>query len=318
MTKQKTGKPLVSIIIPVLDEQESIPMLYGQLNSVLKDIPYNVEIIFVDDGSTDGTLDTIRKLASKDRRIKAISFSRNFGHQAALLAGLDAARGDATITMDGDLQHPPRLIPELLAQWTKGFDVVLTVRKETEGGSRLKMLTARWFYALMNSVGSVHLPANTADFRLLARPVVDQLCQLEERALFLRGLVRWVGFRQTTIEYVADRRFAGMTKYSFRSMLKFAADGITSFSTTPLLLSLYFGFCVSLMSFLYGLYAVYMRLFTTESIPGWASILVAVLFLGGVQLMTIGILGLYVGKLFQEVKKRPRYIIRETIGGDAG
>lgn len=250
-----------------------------------------------------------------DPRVKAISFSRNFGHQAALSAGIDYARGDAVIMMDGDLQHPPELLPTLIQYWLDGNDIVYTVREDTVGVSKFKLRTARWFYSLINKIGNVNIPPNTADFRLLSRPVLNELKRLDERALFLRGLVQWVGFTHHAVPYTADKRFAGTTKYHIRNMLKLAMDGITSFSNAPLHLSLYLGFTISMFSFLYGLFAIYMKLFTDSVLPGWTSILVAVLFLGGVQLITIGIIGLYVGKLYTEVKNRPRYIVRDVLGG---
>ena len=288
--------------------------MYNQICDVVKNLPYKFEIIFVDDGSKDKTLKIIGELAESDKRVKALSFSRNFGHQAALIAGLDYAAGDAVITMDGDLQHPPRMIPEMLKLWSEGNDLVLTIRKETEGVSNFKVKTAQWFYSLINRIGNVNIPPNTADFRLLSRCVVTELKNMEERALFLRGMVQWVGFKSAYLEYVAEPRFAGKTKYNYRAMLKLAADGITSFSNMPLHFALYFGFFVSGLSFLYGIYAIYMNIFTQITIPGWTSLLVAVLFLGGVQLITLGIIGLYVGKLFSEVKKRPRYIVKKTLG----
>ncbi len=315
MKSQKSSRrPLVSVVIPVFNEEGNIEALHDQLQTVFKALSVRVEFLFVDDGSVDGTLEVITELARTDNRVRAVSFSRNFGHQAALSAGLDLASGDAVITMDGDLQHPPRIIPELLNKWNEGFDVVYTVRQETKGVSSLKTITARLFYRLINRIGNVDIPPNTADFRLLSRQVVDELNRLEERALFLRGLVRWVGFPQTSVAYVAEERASGKTKYSFRSMMKFALDGVVSFSSSPLHAALYFGFAVSVLSFLYGAYAIYVKLFTTESVPGWASVLTVVSFLGGIQLVTVGIIGLYLGKLFGEVKKRPRYIIRRAIG----
>ncbi len=304
----------MSIIIPAYNEAESLTELYRELSSVLASIPYKAEMIFVDDGSTDGTLEIITHLASKDKRIKALSFSRNFGHQAALIAGIEAAQGAAVITMDADLQHPPRLIPDMIKHWNEGHDVVYTIRRDTPDVSSFKLAAAKLFYRLMSRIANVDLPSNTADFRLISRPVVDKLMMMEERSLFLRGLIHWVGFKRTSIAYDASSRHAGKTKYSLRKMLQLAVNGITSFSDTPLLIALYFGFIVSALSFLYAFYVLYMRLFTTESLPGWASILVAVLFLGGVQLITLGIVGLYLGKLYEEVKHRPRYIVQSTVG----
>lgn len=314
MRRTEKKRELVSIVIPVFNEDENVEMLYQQLIEVVRALPYEFEIVVVDDGSTDGTLATIEEIASTDPRLKAISLSRNFGHQAALIAGLEVSRGDAVITMDGDLQHPPRLIPEMLKRWKEGADIVYSIRKNTAGVSRTKLLTARLFYAILNRIGNLGLPSNTADFRLLSRPVVEELKNMQERSVFLRGLVQWVGFQQSQIEYEAEQRFAGKTKYGFRSMLKFAVTGITSFSSAPLYLALVFGFLVSLVCFIYAVYIIYLKLYTTELISGFATIVVAVLFLGGIQLITIGIIGLYMGRLFEEVKQRPRYIIRRRIG----
>lgn len=305
---------VVSIAIPVYNEAENIAVLYDHLKLVLEKLPFTFEIIFVDDGSSDGTYVAIQKLQAQDRRVKAISFSRNFGHQAALTAGLQYATGDAVITMDGDLQHPPSLIPEMIDRWQEGFEIVSTIRNETAGVSRLKLATAKWFYRLINWIGNISLPPNSSDFRLLARPVVDELNRLGERALFLRGLVQWIGFRQTSIQYDAFERFAGKTKYTWRAMIRLAADGITSFSNFPLILSMYLGSVVSTLSFLYALFVIYQKLFTNDLIQGWATLLAAILFLGGIQLITIGIVGIYLGKLFTEVKKRPRFVIRQRIG----
>ena len=314
MRRTEKKRELVSIVIPVFNEDENVEMLYQQLIEVVRALPFEFEIVVVDDGSTDETLATIEKIASTDPRLKAISLSRNFGHQAALIAGLEVSRGDAVITMDGDLQHPPRLIPEMLKRWKEGADIVYSIRKNTAGVSRTKLLTARLFYAILNRIGNLGLPSNTADFRLLSRPVVEELKNMQERSVFLRGLVQWVGFQQSQIEYEAEQRFAGKTKYGFRSMLKFAVTGITSFSSAPLYLALVFGFLVSLVCFIYAVYIIYLKLYTTELISGFATIVVAVLFLGGIQLITIGIIGLYMGRLFEEVKQRPRYIIRRRIG----
>ena len=314
MRRTEKKRELVSIVIPVFNEDENVEMLYQQLIEVVRALPFEFEIVVVDDGSTDGTLATIEEIASTDPRLKAISLSRNFGHQAALIAGLEVSRGDAVITMDGDLQHPPRLIPEMLKRWKEGADIVYSIRKNTAGVSRTKLLTARLFYAILNRIGNLGLPSNTADFRLLSRPVVEELKNMQERSVFLRGLVQWVGFQQSQIEYEAEQRFAGKTKYGFRSMLKFAVTGITSFSSAPLYLALVFGFLVSLVCFIYAVYIIYLKLYTTELISGFATIVVAVLFLGGIQLITIGIIGLYMGRLFEEVKQRPRYIIRRRIG----
>lgn len=307
-------KRLISVVIPVFNEEESLPTLLEELKTILKTLPYTFEILFIDDGSTDSSLGLLRSFRKKDARMKILSFSRNFGHQAALRAGLDFARGDAVITMDADLQHPPRVLPAMIEKWNEGFDIVYTVRESTKGVSRLKEFSARWFYRVMNWIGNIHVPPNTPDFRLLSRGVVNELRKLHERALFLRGLVQWVGFRQASVSFTAEMRRAGKVKYSFFTMVRFAMSGITAFSNAPLMMAFFLGITASFFSFLYALYVVYMRIFTTESIPGWAGTLFAILFLGGVQLVTIGIIGIYLGRLYEEVKQRPRYIIRHQEG----
>lgn len=304
-------KPKLSIVIPVYNEQGNIQELYNNLVSVLK-VPY--EIIMVDDGSTDASLAKITELSRKDPKVKAISFSRNFGHMVALCAGLDNASGDAVITMDADLQHPPQLIPELLAKWQSGAEVVNTLRKETKGAGFLKNITAGLFYWLINKIAKINLPSSAADYRLLDRKVVDTLKNVRERSRFLRGLISWVGYKQEFISYQADPRFSGKTKYSFSRMFSFAIDGITSFSSFPLRLSTYLGLITAFFSFLYVLYAVYIRIFTNQAITGWASVLIAVLFIGGVQLIFLGIIGEYLGRVYEETKQRPLYIVSKKIG----
>lgn len=314
MTKNRKSSKTISIVIPAYNEAESLPQLYDSLNDVLRTLQYNAEVIFVDDGSSDTTRETIARLARKDKRVRGVFLSRNFGHQAALFAGMDNARGDAVITMDGDLQHPPTLIPTLIQCWEKGNDVVYTVRRNTPDASMLKVVTARFFYALMSRITNIDIPANAADFRLIARNALLQLRRMNERGVFLRGMVKWMGFQQTAIEFDAGPRFAGVSKYPLRAMLQFALEGMTSFSNTPLYLALYFGFVVSFLSFLYAAYVIYAKFYLGQIVPGWASILTAVLFLGGVQLSTIGMIGVYLAKVFQEVKGRPRYIIRQVVG----
>lgn len=308
------GRPELSIIIPVYNEEGSLEQLYLRLAAVLKSQNLSYEIILVDDGSKDNSLAKMAELNKKDSKIKVISFSKNFGHMIALSAGLDHASGKAAITMDADLQHPPELIPELVAKWKNGAEVVNTLRIETKGTDFFKKITAGLFYWLINKIAKINLPSNAADYRLLDAKVVETLKNIKERSRFLRGLISWVGYKQEFIPYQADQRFSGKTKYSFSRMLAFAIDGITSFSAFPLRLSTYLGMIIAFFSFLYILYAVYVRLFTDQAISGWASVLVAVLFIGGVQLIFLGIIGEYLSRVFEETKKRPLYIISKKIG----
>ena len=310
----RTHRKLLSIVIPVFNEEENLPVLYDQLRSVLTKLPYEMELIFIDDGSTDKTLTIIGTLASKDRRVKALSFSRNFGHQAALVAGLEHASGDAVITMDGDLQHPPALIPDLLRAWEKGAEVVQTIRAETAGEPFFKHATSRAYYRIINAFSDTKVPPFSADFRLLDRRVVATLNRIPERDRFLRGLISWVGFRTILIPYRADARFAGTSKYTIRRMLGLAVDGILSFSAAPLHAVTAMGLIVSFLSFCYGIYSLYAYFFTSQTVPGWTSLLVTVLFLGGVQLVSIGVLGEYLIRVYNETKGRPVYILRESIG----
>ena len=300
----------VSIVIPCFNEKDNISLLYNGLCDVLKSYPDH-ELIFVDDGSTDGSLGIIQELAQHHAEVRFISFSRNFGHQNALKAGLDHATGDCVITMDADMQHPPAIIPLLIDQWQEGYEVVNTIRSEQESLSAAKKLTSGLFYRLINRLSSVDIQQGAADFRLLDRKVVEALRGFNENYLFLRGLIPWIGFRQTSIAYKPSERHAGTTKYSPVRMLRFALNGITSFSTKPLYLSIGFGTVIAGLAFLYGIYALYMYIFTDATMPGWTSIAASVLFIGGIQLIMLGIIGGYLGKLFIENKRRPNYIIRQ-------
>ncbi len=308
---------VLSIAIPVYNEVENIPILYEALKPVLQKLPYVFEIIFVDDGSNDGTYAAIQELRAQDRRIKAISFSRNFGHQAALTAGLQFATGDAVITMDGDLQHPPSLIPALIEKWREGYQVVYTVRESTADESMFKKLTSKLFYRIMAVSSKTPVQPFGADFRLLDRAVVTNLNKLEEHDRFLRGLIGWLGFSAIGVPYTADARATGATKYSTRKMIKFAVDGILSFSATPLHVVTFLGLLVSALSFAYGAYSLYAYFFTDRTIPGWTSLLVTILFLGGVQLISIGFLGEYLLRVYDETKRRPLFIIKDVLNIDS-
>jgi polyisoprenyl-phosphate glycosyltransferase len=299
----------VSAVLPCFNEQDNIRAIYGSLTEVLK--PYEAyELLFVDDGSTDATFETIRSIAAADPKVRFISLSRNFGHQHALKAGLDYATGDCVISLDADMQHPPALIPAMIEQWQQGFEVVNTIRGEQKSLSISKKITSGLFYNLVNKLSSVEIKPGVADFRLLDRKVVDALKQFNENYIFLRGLIPWMGFSQTSVHFEPAERLSGQTKYSFIRMLRLALDGITSFSNRPLYLSIAIGSVIAGLAFLYGIYAVYVHLFTEDALPGWTSITASVLFIGGIQLIMLGIIGIYLGKLFIENKKRPNYIVR--------
>lgn len=302
----------ISVIIPVFNESGNIIPMTTRLNEVLNEYP-NWQILFIDDGSTDNSLQILRQLHQQDNRIQFISFSRNFGHQHALRCGIDHADGNCVISIDGDLQHPPELIPEMIKKWQEGFDIVYTQRIDEEGIKSFKKITSALFYKLMNSLSDVTIEPGTADFRLLDARVASVVRNSHEQNLFVRGFVSWMGFRQFKITYSASPRHSGTTKYSFRKMLSFALNGITSFSIKPLRFSIFAGMLISIMAFVYAMYAIMLYLFYPQkAVPGWASVLVSVLFIGGIQLLFLGVLGEYLGKLFMQAKQRPGYIIKEA------
>ncbi|MDR3238078.1 MAG: glycosyltransferase family 2 protein [Spirochaetia bacterium] len=304
---------LLSIVIPIMNEEGNIELVTAKIIEVIEKISdYEYELIFVDDGSTDNSLLLLKKLHAHNKKIKYISFSRNFGHQNALKAGLDYAQGDCVISMDGDMQHPPELIPAMIAKWRKdGYDIVYTVRKDDPKLGYFKKISSYLFYKFMNLFSDINIEPGSADFRLLNKTVVQVIKQLHENPLFFRGIIPWVGFKQCAIEYVPNERFWGASKYSLKKMMNFAITGISSFSIKPLMLSAYCGFFISLTAFCYGLYAIFTKIFTDTVISGWTSTLVIVSFIGGIQLIVMGIIGIYLGKLFMEFKGRPEYIIRE-------
>lgn len=303
----------VSIVVPVLNEEDNIKVFCQAVVKVMEPLDYDYEILFVDDGSTDRTVRLIKQLASRDRRVKALVLAKNFGHQTALTCGMDHAEGDAVITMDGDLQHPPELIVTLLDRWEQGFEVVQTVRLDTDGVSAFKKISSKMFYRIMNGLSDTHIAEGGSDFRLLDRRVVKTFRAFKEKARFIRGIIGDIGYRQTQVEFVAPKRFAGRSKFSLRKMLRFALDGITSHSKFPLRLALYLGICFGLVSFGLTLAVVYIRLFTQEAVPGWATTAVSILMLGGIQLVGLGIIGEYVGRIFEEVKERPLYWLRGAL-----
>ena len=301
----------LSVVVPIFNEEPNILELNGRLTKALATIE-NYEVIFVDDGSKDKTLSLIKKLSAENEKIKYLSFSRNFGHQNALRAGLAYASGDCVVSMDGDLQHPPELIPKLVEKWQEGFKIVYTVRQDSQKLSFFKKGTAKLFYSIMAKLSDVNIPRGAADFRLLDRQIVEIILKIEENTFFLRGLVAWLGFDQFAIEYAPEERFAGKTKYSLKKMISFAITGITSFSVKPLRLATVVGFVIAFLAFLYAIYALYVKIFTDSALSGWTSVLVSVLFLSGIQLITFGIMGEYIGKLFMQAKGRPNYIIKEN------
>jgi len=301
----------ISVIAPVFNEVQSLPEFYRRVRQVLDGLGVRWELLLVDDGSTDGSTDLIRQLAREDSRVRALIFARNFGHQLAVTAGLDHCCGRAAIIIDSDLQDPPEVMADLIAKWQEGYEVVYAVRAEREGESWFKLFTASLFYRLIYRITDVKIPLDTGDFRLLDRQVVEVLKTMRERHRFLRGMSVWVGFRQTGVPYRRAARFAGQTKYPLRKMLKFAFDAITSFSYLPLQLATYLGFAAAILSILAIPVVIILRQSGMQAFLGQATTLIAVLFLGGVQLISLGILGEYIGRLYDEAKGRPLYILRE-------
>lgn len=298
---------LLSVIVPVFNEEEVVEKTFLTLESVLSEVEH--ELIFVNDGSRDRTREIVEGLLEKFPGNRLVNFSRNFGHQAAFSAGLQAAQGDAVVIIDGDLQDPPELIHEMLTKWREGYQVVYAQRRSRQGETWFKKTTAHWFYRILNNLTSIDIPPDTGDYRLMDRRVVDQINALPERSRFLRGLVCWVGFKRTGLLYDRAERFAGTSKYPLRKMLRLAIDGITSFSTLPLRLSFTMGLVATLVAFIIGVWGVVEKfIHPVTTSPGWTSLIVAIVFLGGIQLITIGILGEYIGRIYDEVKQRPLYI----------
>ena len=306
---------LLSIVVPCYNEEACLDATVARLKSLCTELrPLEVELIFVDDGSQDHTRDILKGYAVEDRRIRIIGLARNFGHQLAVTAGIDAARGDAIVLIDGDLQDPPEVIPKMVARWRDGFDVVYGRRTERAGESTFKLATARIFYRLLNKLSDVPIPLDTGDFRLMSRQVADTLRAMPERDRFVRGMVSWVGFRQTALSYQRAARFAGGSKYPLRKMVRFATDGILSFSTKPLQMAVALGMLSASVALLGIIYALTLRIFTDLWVEGWTALFIAVMFLGGAQLLCIGILGEYIGRIYSEVKKRPLYVVQEYVG----
>lgn len=303
---------LVSLVVPCFNEEEVIHETVTQIHNFCNENSnYDFEVLFVDDGSSDGTAKLLESFVEKYANVVVLLLSRNFGHQIAVTAGLDAAKGDAVVVMDADLQDPIEVVALMLQEWEKGADVVYGVRSLRQGESKFKIWTAKVFYRVLNKLSSVHIPIDTGDFRLMDRKVVSALSLLPESQRFIRGMVAWVGFTQVPIYYQREPRFAGTSKYPFRKMVAFAVDGVLSFSNQPLRLATHLGVALAIFSFLIALCLIYLGLTTPELVPGWASTLTAIFFLGGVQLTGLGILGEYIGRIYSEVKRRPLYLIEK-------
>lgn len=304
--------PTFSIIAPIFNEAESIPELYRRVKEVMDSTGEPWELVLIDDGSRDGSTDMLRELGAADSRVRPVIFARNFGHQIAVTAGWDYARGDAVIVIDADLQDPPEVILDLIAKWREGYEVVYAVRAEREGESKFKLWTAALFYRLIYRITDVEIPLDAGDFRLMDRKVINVLTRMHERHRFLRGMSSWVGFKQVGVPYKRAARFAGETKYPFKKMLKLAINAITGFSFFPLQLATYLGFIAASLSILMIPVVIILRSITGTELVGQASTLVAVLFLGGVQLIFLGVLGEYLGRVYDEVRGRPLYIVSEA------
>jgi polyisoprenyl-phosphate glycosyltransferase len=308
--------PELSIVTPAFNEAAGIDRFFERLSRVLERLALSYEIVLVNDGSTDDTLARLLEHRARNAAIKVINLSRNFGKDTALSAGLDYARGRAVIPIDADLQDPPELIEEMVARWREGYDVVFATRMRRPGDSWPKRMSARFFYRFFDAIADVSIPADTGDFRLMDRRVVDVVLRLPERTRFMKGLFAWVGFNQTAIYYEREERHAGGTKWNYWRLWNFAMDGITSFSSFPLKVWSYFGFVISLFAFLYAVVLAIKKLLHDVNVPGYTSLMVVVLFLGGIQLITLGILGEYMGRVYNEVKGRPLYVVRDLYGFD--
>lgn len=303
---------LLSVVVPIYNEQPIIPELYHRLKNALLAITENHEIIFVNDGSKDHSLLGLMNVADIDEKVYYINFSRNFGHQKAVTAGLDHCRGKAVVIIDGDLQDPPELIPELYKKYQEGFEVVYAKRENRKGETLFKKFTAKLFYRVLQRITSVNIPVDTGDFRLIDRKVVDYLKRMPEQNKFLRGQIAWLGFNQTEVLFSRDERKFGKTGYSFNKMLSFAIDGITGFSNVPLAAVTRIGFFISIISFLFILYAAFAHYVLEQTVTGWTSLIISSLFIGGIQLISVGIIGEYIGRINKNVQNRPLYIISDT------
>ena len=304
----------ISVILPVYNEEGNLQILYDKIKDVMIKTPYTYEILFVLDPCTDNSEKVVENIMKNDANVKLISFTRNFGKEAALISGINFSTGDAVITMDTDLQHPPELIDELIKMWQQGFDVVNALRIDTNQKNYFKKITSKYFYKIFSYISDIKLKEGSADFRLLDKKVVKSINELHENDIFLRGMVPWFGYSQTSISYLCHDRLSGETKFNISKLIKLALSGIFSFSLVPLRLVTYMGFIVSIFSFFYMIVILYTVLFLRSAFSGYASIIISVLFLGGIQLIAIGVLGEYIGKILLEAKQRPRYVIKYKKG----
>lgn len=311
MTRHNTP-PQLSIVVPVYNEEENLPLLEKRVDAICRKMGMTYELVLTDDGSADTSWAVIEEMAARNPSVVGVQLSRNFGHQICLTAGLEHSRGELIVMMDADLQDPPEVIPKLIAKQREGYDIVYAVRSERKGESAFKKATAAIFYRLLRKLTSVDIPRDTGDFRLITRKALNSLLSIKERSRFLRGLFAWVGYRSVGVYYKREARYAGVTKYPLRKMVRFAKDGITSFSTVPLHAATYLGFFSAFLGFLYTL-SVLKNWLEGSTVPGWASLSIIILFFGGVQLITLGILGEYVGRIFEEVKQRPLYFTRQVL-----
>lgn len=300
---------IISVVVPVFNEEDNIEHFYEAVAQVFEGLEYDFELNFVDDGSKDRSREILRELEKKDKRVQSIFLAKNSGHQLALTCGLDLADGDAVIMMDGDMQHPPELIPTLIAKWEEGYEVVQTIRKTTEGVSAVKKLTSAYYYKVLNFLSTVHIQEGGSDFRLMDKVVVQAFRRYREHARFIRGMIGSMGFKQTQIEFVAPKRFAGVSKFSPKKMLHFAIDGVMAFSILPLRMGLYIGVFCGFVSLLLFLHVLVSKFVYDDAVAGWATITACIVFFGGMQLTVLGILGEYIGRIYEEVKNRPLYLI---------
>ena len=303
---------LISIVLPAYNESENIPHIIKQIDAHFPFDRFDLEYLFIDDGSIDNTLEVLNRLSKEMDNLFFIEFSRNFGHQCAVKAGIDLAKGDCVISMDCDLQHPPHNLDALIKKWEEGYDVVYTRRSENRTTSSIKRISSNAFYNLINWLTDTKLEKGTADFRLMDRKVVDVFSTFNENDIFIRGLIGWIGFKQIGIDYEPDLRHSGDSKYTIRKMLRLAFSGITSLSVRPLHLAVYMGFIISLLSFIYLPYVIYSYFFSGHYTYGWGSVILTISFFSGIQLIVLGIIGIYIGKMFLQVKERPLYIIKNT------
>lgn len=310
------GKFFISIVVPMYYEEEVVNECYKRLTKEMIDNKFNYELIFINDGSKDRTLELLKEIALTDKKAKIINFSRNFGHQAAVTAGIKISKGDAVVIIDADLQDPPELIKDMITLWSEGYEVVYAKRKKRNGENFIKLFTAKCFYKLLNLLSEIEIPQDTGDFRLIDRKVADAFLEMPEKNRFIRGMISWTGFNQIALEYIRDERFSGNTKYTFSKMIKFAIDGIIGFSSKPLKIITTLGSISVMLSFIVLIYSLYIKFSNGNVERGWTSIIVAITFFSGVQMLSLGIIGEYISRINDEIKSRPLYIIKNKINID--